>query len=90
MDNSSEVSRAASVRYRKIGDETVVILQHNAEMLVLNEIGGRILDLLDPPATLDFLVEKLLGEYDIDSGVLRADIAEYVSSLKEEGVVEIQ
>ncbi len=89
IDNHTEIKRTSSVRYRAIGDETVVVIQHSAELLMLNEIGGRILELLDQPKTLASLVEALQDDYEVDPDTLRIDTVDYILELEKDGVVEL-
>ena len=66
ISTSTVLRRARDVRFRAVDDETVVIRQEAAEALVLNELAGRILDLIDGHRTVGAVVDQLLGEYDVE------------------------
>ena len=74
------------VRFRLIADEAVVIRQRVAEVIVLNEVGGRILELLagsDSGLTRAELVSALVEEYDVDSETLHRDVEEFLAELRD-------
>lgn len=76
------------VRYRVVADEAIVIRQRAAEVLVLNEVGARILELLESAPSLDELVRALAAEFEAEPEVLRADAEAFLSELTEAGVLE--
>jgi coenzyme PQQ biosynthesis protein PqqD len=80
--------RAPDVRFRTVGDETVVIRQVEAEALVLNDVAGRILELVDGHTTVSSIVAQLEAEYEVDPGELEPDVLEYLTELAEGGLVE--
>jgi hypothetical protein len=81
------LQRARDVRFRRIEKETVVIRQEAAEALVLNEVGGRLLELLDGEATVEHLLERLLEEYEVSPEDLAQDVEVYLKELLEAGIV---
>jgi len=81
--------RGDDVRYRAVDDETVVIRQEAAEALVLNEVAGRLLDLLDGTRTVQAVVDVLQEEYEIPTDDLTADVEEYLKELLATGVVTV-
>jgi coenzyme PQQ biosynthesis protein PqqD len=83
IDRSTVLRRAPDVRYRAIDDETVVIRQEAAEALVLNEVAGRLLDLIDGRRTVAAIVAELQNEYDVAPETLAADVAAYLTELLE-------
>lgn len=84
----SILKRAAEVRYRRVGEELVVLKQEAAEILGLNESGGRILDLLDARTPVAGLVERVAGEYEVERERLAEDVLAFLSRLAEVGLVE--
>ena len=79
--------RASDVRFRAVDDETVVIRQEAAEALVLNEVAGRILDLVDGSRSLDAIIDVLFEEYDVSADELAQDVRTYVRELLDAGIV---
>ena len=87
ITTSTVLRRVDDVRFRAVDDETVVIRQEAAEALVLNEVAGRLLELIDGQNTVGALVECLLAEYDVPAEDLVADVQEYLEELLSTGLV---
>ncbi len=60
ITNETVLRRADDVRFRAVDDETVVIRQEAAEALVLNEVAGRILELVDATNSVEAIIDRLL------------------------------
>ncbi len=80
--------RRSDIRYRTLDGEAVVIRQQAGEVLVLNEVAARLLDLADGATPLHGWVEALLGEYEVAREVLERDVAECARELTEAGLLE--
>lgn len=87
ITNEAVLRRADDVRFRAVDDETVVIRQEAAEALVLNEVAGRILELVDGRNTVGDVVDRLLEEYEVSPAALTEDVQTYLRELLEAGVV---
>lgn len=75
------------------GSYVVVPVGHNmvdfSSMITTNETGAFLWNKLAQGADEDELCKALLGEYEgIDEAGARADIAEFVASLKENNILE--
>jgi len=81
-------SHRSDVRYRIIGGEAVVVRQQAAEVVVLNEVAARILQLLDAHTSTDQLTRQLEREFDVEPEQLRADVAAFLEQLLESGIIE--
>ena len=89
MNNANRRFRPCSdVRFRVIDREAVVLRQNAAQALVLNEVGARILQLLDGKASLAEVISRLSEEFEADPIEIAADCYEFVEDLTEHGVVE--
>ena len=53
----------------------------------LGEVGGRIWELLEEPATLSELIGKLTAEYDVSAEQCRTDILPFLNTLLERGLL---
>ena len=73
-DQDQRLQVAADVRFRPVFDEGVVIRQRAAEVLVLNEVGTRILELLSDELTLTEITERLATEFDAPASVSRLSL----------------
>jgi pyrroloquinoline quinone biosynthesis protein D len=87
ISDETVLRRLSDVRFRAVEDETVVIRQEAAEALVLNEVAGRILELVDGKRTAAEIAETLIDEYEVDADTLRIDVLSYLGELVETGVL---
>ncbi len=88
LDRSLVLKRREDVRYRIVGDEAVVIRQNAAEVLALNDVGARVLELIDAGTTMGGLVDTMFEEYDVTREDLARDLVGFVESIREAGIVE--
>ena len=79
---------APDVRYRRVGDELVAVRQDAAEVVVLNETGARVLELIGQNRALDEIVEQMLLEFDTDRQTLERDVAECLEQFAAAGLLE--
>ncbi len=87
IDSELILERAPDVRYRLVHDEGVVIRQEAGEALVLNEVGARILDLIDGQLDVRGLTLQLLEEFEVEPKALLTDTAAFLEELLAIGVV---
>ena len=88
VDRGDVFSRRGDVRFRIVVDEAVVLRQEAAEVLVLNEVGGRILELLDGERTVGDVVDEISSEFEVDESTRLADeTSAFIAELVEAGIV---
>ena len=63
------------------------VLEHNG-LFMLNEISGRIWQLLQEGTSFEEIAETLEGEYDAPSQVIRQDLEEFLNALVAHGILE--
>lgn len=80
------LARAQDVRYRQVGGEAVVVRQVQSEVLGLNEVGGRVLALLDGETSVADLLARLGAEFEAAPGELERDVTAFLARLVEVGV----
>ncbi len=78
----------SDVRYRSIADEGIVLLQDEGEVLVVNGVGVRIVELIGEGSTLPQILTALETEYDVEPEQLRTDVRTYLAELEDAGVLE--
>lgn len=74
------------------GDHVLVpvgdtIIQHNG-LFAMSEVGARIWELLPDCENESEITEKLLEEFDAPHETVSADVSEFVSKLREFGLIE--
>jgi hypothetical protein len=88
MENLEKIyERSSEVRYRILEGQAVVVLQDVAQVLVLSEVGARVLELLDGKRKLVAVRDLLLVEYEVDEVQLEQDLNDYINQLKEAGII---
>ena len=78
----------ADIRHSRVGDEGVILRQDDAEVLVVNDVAARIVELIDSQRSLDDIIMMLEQEYEIDHATLEKDVIQYASELLESGIAE--
>lgn len=76
------------VGYQYLGVAVGEGSEHYNGMLLLNEVGYDIVQLVDGTRTKDDIVRQLLEMYDADASILRTDVDNIISYLQKEGVLE--
>lgn len=76
------------VRYRVVGNEAVVVRQEAAEVIALNDVGARVLELMSDERCIAEIVEALIGVYDVDRSTLESDVETFVGEIVEAGILE--
>ena len=88
MRDDAVYRRCRDVRFRTVLDEGVVIKQATAEVMVLNEVGARVLALVDGERSTAAIGSALAAEFAAPADELRRDLARYLDELLAAGVVE--
>lgn len=93
MTSDLRVQRNPNFIFRKIVDEAVLVPIHqnvaNMDCIyTLNEVGAFIWDTVQQPTSMDALAQALLLEYDADPDVLKADLAHFLTDMKEIGALQ--
>jgi Coenzyme PQQ synthesis protein D (PqqD) len=87
-DPEQHYRRRQDVRYRLVDGEAVVLRQAAGETLVLNEVGSRILELLDRGEPISAVPVFLRDEFEAESIDVEEDVYSFVSDLVAIGVIE--
>ena len=88
MNDDSRFRVCRDVRYRVVEREAVVLRQGPGEVLILNEVGARVLQLVDEGRRLADVVAQLQAEFDVGRNVLRRDVEVFLDEAVEAGLVE--
>jgi coenzyme PQQ biosynthesis protein PqqD len=83
IDPEAVLALRKDVRFRRVADEGVVLVQEDGRVLGVNDSGARVLELMDGRRTLREIVDELGREVDADRGAIEADVASFVLRLRE-------
>jgi hypothetical protein len=77
------------VRFRAVGDEGVVVQIENSEVIVVNEVGLRILGLLrEGVVAVPEIADKLHQEYQAPVEQLQSDVVHYAAQLRRHNILQ--
>ena len=77
-------------RFRRFDDEGVIVNQKNAEALVVNEVGARLLEVADGRRTIADCAELLVTEFDAERDVIERDLLTFANALVDAGVAAVE
>lgn len=77
-----------STTIRGVGNEQVLLNLDNGQYFSLDEVGARILDLLQQLDNLETVIQELSKEYDVSKEELVKDIDEIVGQLVDSKLVK--
>ena len=80
---SSQFKVAPDVRYRVINDEAVVVRQREGDVLVLNQVAARVLQLVGEGLSPTEIGDRVAGEYEAPEATIREDVDRFIGELEE-------
>lgn len=86
MASSFRISR--DVRYRVIDNEAVVVRQREGDVLVLNEVAARVLQLVGEGLTPSQIGDRVVGEFEAPEAAIRQDVETFFGELEGLNVIE--
>src|SRR5271167_2062187 len=87
---STRVIPASHVMFRMVGDEIVMLNLKTELYLGCDAMGTRMWAILTESDSIQAAYELLLTEFDVEAGVLRRDLEEFIGKLLEQGLIEIK
>lgn len=83
-------SLPTDLRFRRVLDEGVLILQEAREVLALNLVGVRILELVRDGLDTPEIIDRLASEFDVGADVLAGDVGTFLAELAAVGVLQAE
>jgi coenzyme PQQ synthesis protein D (PqqD) len=80
---------SASVLFRDLGDEAVLLELESGQYFGLDEMGTRIWHLLAEHGEVQAICDALLGEYEVTAEELHRDVAGFVDLLHSKHLIEV-
>ena len=87
MTDTTILSRREGLMTADMNGSAVMMDIMTGKYYNLGEVGGRIWELLEEPATLSELIGKLTAEYDVSAEQCRTDILPFLNTLLERGLL---
>lgn len=78
---------AGTIRKLSNADGCVVLNLNNGQMLRMNPMAAKVLDLLEQGESSATISEKLSAEFQVDLAEVQSDIAQFIETLRAKGVV---
>lgn len=90
MNSTSLISRNPDVLATELDGEIVLMSIELGQYFGMAQSGRRIWELLDPPLTLEGLLDRLAKEYEAPPDLLKHDVQVFLQRLESEGLVHIE
>ena len=81
INTSTRFSLSSDVRHRSIGGEGVIVRQDDGEVLVINEIGTKLVELAKDGDCVKDMIDAILLDYEVGASTLEKDVFEYLVEL---------
>lgn len=78
------------MRFRQVGDEGIVVKQSEGEVLVVNEVGAAVMELIDGRRSLGEIIELVQPDYDVSVQALTQDVQEFARELLDAEIAETE
>ncbi len=86
---TSNVTLSKDVLVQKIDDHTVFLNLNSEQYYGVDDIGSRMCQLLDSESSISAALDVLIAEFDADPEQIREDLLALVSTLQENGLVDV-
>ena len=75
-----------NILFRRVAGEGVVVDQRRAEVMVVNEVGLRVLELLRDKVSVEEIIAKVTAEFDAEPETVEADVLRFIDQITERGM----
>jgi hypothetical protein len=90
LDFSQKIIAPDDVLVRVLDGEAVVLNLESESYFGLDEVGTRMWTLLTESDSIQDAYDILLAEYDVEPAQLKADMADLIAQLQENGLVAVE
>jgi hypothetical protein len=88
LNASNKLCLSAQVRHRSVGADGVLVHLQNGRVIVVNEVGLYIVQLLQKPISILAISESISFEFDVTLQQAESDLIIFLSELDQESIVE--
>lgn len=79
---------SAQVRHRSVGEDGVLVHLQNGRVIVVNEVGHYIIQLLQEPTTTVAISESISAEFDVSLRQAESDLSDFLAELDQENILK--
>jgi hypothetical protein len=72
-----------------VGDEIIILNMETGDYLGLNSVGASIWEMLNTPHSVSEIIDKLLGEFDVEKETCTIQTLEYLEKIKVIGLLNV-
>lgn len=88
MTNPDAVHLSPDIRYRTVTPEGVVVHLKRGEVVVVNELGVKILELIEKTGSRSDVIDRLSQTYDAPRDRIEADVQQFCDDMRNHGLLE--
>jgi hypothetical protein len=88
-DGDNDICLSDQVRHRAVGDDGIVVHLRNGRVIVVNEVGLYIIQLLQKPKNRRFLIRSIISEFDVAADQAELDLVKFLNSIGQEDILEL-
>ena len=85
---NNKLSLSAQVRHRAVGEDGVLVHLQNGRVIVVNEVGHYIVQLLQEPTTTVAMIESISAEFDVSLRQAESDLSDFLAELDQEDILK--
>jgi hypothetical protein len=90
MTPKDMIARSHDLVFAEVDGEAVALSAAQGTCYGLDTIGLRVLQLIDPPATVSDICRRLTAEYEVDAATCETDTINLLKELEIEGLVVVE
>ena len=83
IKDETVIVRKAGMDTTDLDGEKVMMDLDKGEYFMINEVGGRIWDIIQQPISFKAIINILLNEYDIEENICRESVITFIERLEE-------
>jgi len=87
MNRETRVTMRDGVMFNRAGEEIVLLDLDSGTYYGLDEVGGRLWELITGTSTVGEAIDTMLGEYEVQRDVLERDVFRLLAELEEKGLI---
>jgi hypothetical protein len=89
MQITDKPRHSSNAAHQGVGDEAILINLNTGSYYSLNDTGTMFWELLDGQRSIADCARLIAGEYEVEAGVVEADLLELAADFKREGLIVV-